>query len=149
MAAREPPPPPPAPAEPDAAGRYEAVAPHWFYRKVTDTRERWVPFSAQDSERLEEAHSSGREKPPRSRGETPGTPSGTAALRLLPLLFLNCPLVLNTSSLLLKSLRGTGLVGRGGSIRCALGAALAARPRKFAGHVRGCRLGCRIFLWEC
>ncbi|XP_064896921.1 phospholipase DDHD2 isoform X2 [Columba livia] len=61
MAAREPPPPPPAPAEPDAAGRYEAVAPHWFYRKVTDTRERWVPFSAQDSERLEEAHSSGRD----------------------------------------------------------------------------------------
>ncbi|XP_065712803.1 triacylglycerol hydrolase DDHD2 [Patagioenas fasciata] len=61
MAAREPPPPPPAPAEPDAAGRYEAVAPHWFYRKVTDTRERWVPFSAQDSERLEEAHGSGRD----------------------------------------------------------------------------------------
>ncbi|NXW84506.1 DDHD2 Phospholipase, partial [Alopecoenas beccarii] len=61
MAAREPPPPPPAPAEPDAAGRYEAVAPHWFYRKVTDTRERWVPFSAQDSDRLEEAHGSGRD----------------------------------------------------------------------------------------
>ncbi|NWW97576.1 DDHD2 Phospholipase, partial [Caloenas nicobarica] len=61
MAAREPPPPPPAPAEPDAAGGYEAVAPHWFYRKVTDTRERWVPFSAQDSDRLEEAHGSGKD----------------------------------------------------------------------------------------
>lgn len=73
MAAREPPPPPPAPAEPDAAGRYEAVAPHWFYRKVTDTRERWVPFSAQDSERLEEAHGSGRERPPRA-AERPRAP---------------------------------------------------------------------------
>ncbi|NWQ90038.1 DDHD2 Phospholipase, partial [Burhinus bistriatus] len=40
----------------------EAVAPHWFYRKVTDGRERWVPFSTQDSERLEEAHGSGRGK---------------------------------------------------------------------------------------
>ncbi|NWI60720.1 DDHD2 Phospholipase, partial [Calyptomena viridis] len=36
--------------------------PHWFYRKVTDTRERWVPFSAQDSERLEEAHGAGKEQ---------------------------------------------------------------------------------------
>ncbi|CAM9768495.1 unnamed protein product [Bubo scandiacus] len=60
MAAREAQPPPPAGPEP--AARYEAVAPHWFYRKVTDSRERWVPFSAQDSERLEEAHGSGRDK---------------------------------------------------------------------------------------
>ncbi|KAM6294655.1 triacylglycerol hydrolase DDHD2 [Aegotheles albertisi] len=65
MATREPPPQPPpaAPpeaAEPEGADRYEAVAPHWFYRKVADPRERWVPFSAQDSERLEEAHGSGR-----------------------------------------------------------------------------------------
>ncbi|KAF1601555.1 Phospholipase DDHD2, partial [Eudyptes chrysolophus] len=61
-------PPPPAAAaaseaaELDAANRYEAVVPHWFYCKVTDSRERWIPFSTQDSERLEEAHSSGRDK---------------------------------------------------------------------------------------
>ncbi|XP_054660316.1 phospholipase DDHD2 isoform X1 [Grus americana] len=53
---------PPEAAEPDAANRYEAVVPHWFYRKVTDCRERWVPFSTQDSERLEEAHGAGRDK---------------------------------------------------------------------------------------
>ncbi|KAM6113408.1 LOW QUALITY PROTEIN: triacylglycerol hydrolase DDHD2 [Phoenicopterus ruber ruber] len=57
------PPPAAAPAaEPDAANRYEAVVPHWFFCKVTDSRERWVPFSAQDSERLEEAHGSGRDE---------------------------------------------------------------------------------------
>ncbi|NWR57962.1 DDHD2 Phospholipase, partial [Bucorvus abyssinicus] len=49
-------------AEPDPAHRYEAVVPHWFYRKVTDSRERWVPFSSQDSERLEAAQGSGRDK---------------------------------------------------------------------------------------
>ncbi|KAF1397548.1 Phospholipase DDHD2, partial [Spheniscus humboldti] len=49
-------------AELDAANRYEAVVPHWFYCKVTDSRERWIPFSTQDSERLEEAHGSGRDK---------------------------------------------------------------------------------------
>ncbi|NWX50622.1 DDHD2 Phospholipase, partial [Steatornis caripensis] len=53
---------PDAAAEPDAGSRYEAVAPHWFYCKVTDARERWLPFSAQDSQRLEEAHGSGRDK---------------------------------------------------------------------------------------
>ncbi|NWZ70448.1 DDHD2 Phospholipase, partial [Acrocephalus arundinaceus] len=63
MSAQEPPRPPPAaaePPEPEPGGRYEAVVPHWFWCKVTDTRERWVPFSAQDSERLEEAHGAGR-----------------------------------------------------------------------------------------
>ncbi|KAI6073564.1 Phospholipase DDHD2 [Aix galericulata] len=49
---------PPGPAEP----RYEPVAPHWFYRKAAEPRERWVPFSGQDSARLEEAHGAGREK---------------------------------------------------------------------------------------
>ncbi|NXK06014.1 DDHD2 Phospholipase, partial [Herpetotheres cachinnans] len=49
-------------AELDAANRYEAVVPHWFYCKVMDSRERWIPFSTQDSERLEEAHGSGRDK---------------------------------------------------------------------------------------
>ncbi|XP_010222377.1 PREDICTED: phospholipase DDHD2 [Tinamus guttatus] len=48
--------------EPDAANKYEAVVPHWFYCKVTDSRERWIPFSTQDSERLEEAHVSGKDK---------------------------------------------------------------------------------------
>ncbi|XP_042691139.1 phospholipase DDHD2 isoform X1 [Centrocercus urophasianus] len=43
-------------AEWDAGNGYEAVAPHWFYCKVTGGRERWLPFSVQDSERLEEAH---------------------------------------------------------------------------------------------
>uniref|UniRef100_A0A8V5H524 Uncharacterized protein n=1 Tax=Melopsittacus undulatus TaxID=13146 RepID=A0A8V5H524_MELUD len=64
MAAREPqqPQPPSGSAEPDGAGGYEAVAPHWFYCKVTDGRERWVPFSAQDSVRLEEAHGAGKHK---------------------------------------------------------------------------------------
>ncbi|KAM6331441.1 triacylglycerol hydrolase DDHD2 [Alca torda] len=54
--------PPPEAGEPDPAHGYEPVAPHWFYCKVTDGRERWVPFSAQDSERLEEAQGSGRDK---------------------------------------------------------------------------------------
>ncbi|KAM6996284.1 triacylglycerol hydrolase DDHD2 [Passerculus sandwichensis] len=65
MAAQEPPRPPPGsaePLEPEPGGRYEAVVPHWFYCKVTDTRERWVPFSAQDSERLEAAHGAGKEQ---------------------------------------------------------------------------------------
>ncbi|XP_042657431.1 phospholipase DDHD2 isoform X1 [Tyto alba] len=66
MSARERPQPPAPPAAeaagPDPANRYDAVVPHWFYCKVTDGRERWVPFSAQDSERLEEAHGSGKDK---------------------------------------------------------------------------------------
>ncbi|XP_065515274.1 phospholipase DDHD2 [Lathamus discolor] len=64
MAAREPQQaqPPSGSAEPEAAGGYEAVAPHWFYCKVTDGRERWIPFSAQDSARLEEAHGAGKDK---------------------------------------------------------------------------------------
>ncbi|NXN11681.1 DDHD2 Phospholipase, partial [Indicator maculatus] len=47
-------------AEPDPGSGYEPVVPHWFYCRVTGGRERWVPFSSQDSERLEEAYSSGR-----------------------------------------------------------------------------------------
>ncbi|TFK08235.1 multidrug resistance protein 3-like [Platysternon megacephalum] len=42
--------------EADPANKYEAVVPHWFYCKVIDSRERWIPFSRQDSEKLEEAH---------------------------------------------------------------------------------------------
>uniref|UniRef100_A0A452J0F3 Uncharacterized protein n=1 Tax=Gopherus agassizii TaxID=38772 RepID=A0A452J0F3_9SAUR len=44
--------------EADTANKYEAVVPHWFYCKVIDSRERWIPFSQQDSEKLEEAHNS-------------------------------------------------------------------------------------------
>ncbi|NWI64243.1 DDHD2 Phospholipase, partial [Todus mexicanus] len=62
MSSPEPPPPRVGEGEPEPDGRYEAVAPHWFYCKVTDGRERWVPFSTQDSERLEEAQGSGRDK---------------------------------------------------------------------------------------
>ncbi|NXH11614.1 DDHD2 Phospholipase, partial [Bucco capensis] len=46
--------------EPEAGSGYEAVVPHWFYCRGTEGRERWLPFSSQDSERLEEAHGSGR-----------------------------------------------------------------------------------------
>ncbi|NWY62439.1 DDHD2 Phospholipase, partial [Chionis minor] len=53
---------PPEPPEADPAHGYEAVAPHWFYRRVAEGRERWGPFSAQDSERLEEAHGSGKDR---------------------------------------------------------------------------------------
>lgn len=65
MSAQERPPALPSRAAPDAAewdagNGYEAVAPHWFYCKVTGGRERWLPFSTQDSERLEEAHGAGR-----------------------------------------------------------------------------------------
>ncbi|KAM6342047.1 triacylglycerol hydrolase DDHD2 [Podargus strigoides] len=58
----QPPPPAAAPpaAEPDPGSGYAAVAPHWFHCKVTAGRERWVPFSSQDSQRLEEAHGSAR-----------------------------------------------------------------------------------------
>uniref|UniRef100_A0A8C3Q248 DDHD domain containing 2 n=1 Tax=Chrysolophus pictus TaxID=9089 RepID=A0A8C3Q248_CHRPC len=52
----------PEAAEWDAGNGYEAVAPHWFYCKVTGGRERWLPFSIQDSERLEEAHGAGKDK---------------------------------------------------------------------------------------
>nr|XP_006134098.1 phospholipase DDHD2 isoform X2 [Pelodiscus sinensis] len=48
--------------EADSVNKYEAVAPHWFYSKVIDSRERWIPFSRQDSEKLEEAHNSRREE---------------------------------------------------------------------------------------
>ncbi|NXX16668.1 DDHD2 Phospholipase, partial [Podargus strigoides] len=60
----QPPPPAAAPpaAEPDPGSGYAAVAPHWFHCKVTAGRERWVPFSSQDSQRLEEAHGSGGDK---------------------------------------------------------------------------------------
>lgn len=67
---------PPGPAEP----RYEPVAPHWFYRKAAEPRERWVPFSAQDSARLEEAHGAGRVGGVLAGvPDTTGLPGGAAA----------------------------------------------------------------------
>ncbi|XP_042328742.1 phospholipase DDHD2 isoform X1 [Sceloporus undulatus] len=46
--------------EAEGANKYELVSPHWFYCKLVDSRERWIPFSVQDSEKLEIAHQSGK-----------------------------------------------------------------------------------------
>lgn len=46
--------------ETDAANKYELVSPHWFYCKVADSRERWIPFSGQDSEKLEHCYQSSK-----------------------------------------------------------------------------------------
>ncbi|XP_074064926.1 triacylglycerol hydrolase DDHD2 [Macrotis lagotis] len=40
----------------DAASLYEPVSPHWFYCKIIDSKETWIPFNAEDSQRLEEAY---------------------------------------------------------------------------------------------
>ncbi|KAJ6658704.1 hypothetical protein lerEdw1_019864 [Lerista edwardsae] len=45
--------------ETEATNRYEPVSPHWFYCKIVDSREKWIPFSGQDSETLENAHQIG------------------------------------------------------------------------------------------
>ncbi|XP_044293405.1 phospholipase DDHD2 isoform X2 [Varanus komodoensis] len=47
-------------AETDTVNKYEPVSPHWFYCKEVDSRERWIPFSRQDSEKLEIAHQSSK-----------------------------------------------------------------------------------------
>ncbi|KAJ7305147.1 hypothetical protein JRQ81_011034 [Phrynocephalus forsythii] len=46
--------------EGEPANKYEPVSPHWFYCKIVDSRERWIPFSRQDSEKLEIAHQSSK-----------------------------------------------------------------------------------------
>ncbi|XP_062994934.1 phospholipase DDHD2 [Elgaria multicarinata webbii] len=46
--------------ETNEANKYEPVAPHWFYCKEVDSKERWIPFSKQDSEKLEIAHLSSK-----------------------------------------------------------------------------------------
>ncbi|XP_053125103.1 phospholipase DDHD2 isoform X2 [Hemicordylus capensis] len=46
--------------ETEAGNKYEPVSPHWFYCKVVDSREKWIPFSGQDSEKLENAHQSSK-----------------------------------------------------------------------------------------
>ncbi|XP_066570488.1 phospholipase DDHD2 isoform X2 [Amia ocellicauda] len=38
---------------------YEPVQPHWFYCKCTDFKDTWLPFSREDSQKLEAAHNSG------------------------------------------------------------------------------------------
>lgn len=41
---------------------YEPVQPHWFYCKVVEDKELWMPFSALDSANLEEVYNSGKIK---------------------------------------------------------------------------------------
>ncbi|KAG7190394.1 hypothetical protein KM043_006500 [Ampulex compressa] len=42
----------------DKRMQYRPVYQHWFYRKEVETKVLWMPFSMQDSLRLEEAHNS-------------------------------------------------------------------------------------------
>lgn len=46
----------------DAGSLYEPVSPHWFYCKIIDSKETWIPFNSEDSQQLEEAYGSGRMK---------------------------------------------------------------------------------------
>lgn len=46
--------------EAEATNKYEPVSPHWFYCKIVDSKEKWIPFSGQDSEKLENAHQIGK-----------------------------------------------------------------------------------------
>ncbi|XP_058381209.1 phospholipase DDHD2 isoform X3 [Diceros bicornis minor] len=45
----------------DAGGLYEPVSPHWFYCKIIDSKEAWIPFNSEDSQQLEEAYGSGKD----------------------------------------------------------------------------------------
>ncbi|XP_040826234.1 phospholipase DDHD2 isoform X1 [Ochotona curzoniae] len=45
----------------DAGGLYEPVCPHWFYCKIVDAKETWIPFNSDDSQQLEEAYCSGKD----------------------------------------------------------------------------------------
>uniref|UniRef100_A0A452TVQ0 DDHD domain containing 2 n=1 Tax=Ursus maritimus TaxID=29073 RepID=A0A452TVQ0_URSMA len=45
----------------DAGGLYEPVSPHWFYCKIIDSKETWIPFNSEDSQQLEEAYGSGKD----------------------------------------------------------------------------------------
>ncbi|KAM5264182.1 triacylglycerol hydrolase DDHD2 isoform 2-T2 [Ctenodactylus gundi] len=45
----------------DAGSLYEPVSPHWFYCKIIDSKETWIPFNAEDSQQLEEAYGSGKD----------------------------------------------------------------------------------------
>lgn len=46
--------------EAEAANKYEPVSPHWFHCMTVDSREKWIPFSEQDSEKLETAYQSSK-----------------------------------------------------------------------------------------
>lgn len=46
----------------DVSSLYEPVSSHWFYCKVIDSKEIWIPFNSDDSQQLEEAHGSGKKK---------------------------------------------------------------------------------------
>uniref|UniRef100_A0A4W5MGA7 WWE domain-containing protein n=1 Tax=Hucho hucho TaxID=62062 RepID=A0A4W5MGA7_9TELE len=41
---------------------YQPVQPHWFYCRRADSKDVWLPFSREDSERLEQALSTGGEE---------------------------------------------------------------------------------------
>nr|KAF6460190.1 DDHD domain containing 2 [Molossus molossus] len=45
----------------DAGNLYEPVSPHWFYCKIIDSKETWIPFNSEDSQQLEEAYGSGKD----------------------------------------------------------------------------------------
>ncbi|XP_004637309.1 phospholipase DDHD2 [Octodon degus] len=45
----------------DAGSLYEPVSPHWFYCKIIDSKETWIPFNSEDSQQLEEAYDSGKD----------------------------------------------------------------------------------------
>ncbi|XP_075457349.1 triacylglycerol hydrolase DDHD2 isoform X2 [Ascaphus truei] len=44
----------------EAVQAYDAVIPHWFYHQVQDGRDSWLPFSSEDSKKLEQEFCSGR-----------------------------------------------------------------------------------------
>lgn len=52
-------PPVPVPA-PFLPNLYEPVLPHWFFCKLVEGREVWLPFSNYDSANLEEVYNSGK-----------------------------------------------------------------------------------------
>lgn len=45
----------------DVGSLYEPVSSHWFYCKIIDSKELWIPFNSDDSQQLEEAHGSGKD----------------------------------------------------------------------------------------
>uniref|UniRef100_A0A8C6R407 Phospholipase DDHD2 n=1 Tax=Nannospalax galili TaxID=1026970 RepID=A0A8C6R407_NANGA len=45
----------------DVGSLYEPVSPHWFYCKMIDSKEIWIPFNSEDSQQLEEAYGSGKD----------------------------------------------------------------------------------------
>ncbi|CAH6787167.1 phospholipase DDHD2 isoform X3 [Phodopus roborovskii] len=45
----------------DVNSLYEPVSSHWFYCKIIDSKEIWIPFNSDDSQQLEEAHGCGKD----------------------------------------------------------------------------------------